>query len=94
MQADDTNAEHSSEVLGRLEDMSRVHQLQDHFRMLCDLRLPEGVATNLTGLRTSDPISIILKPLKKRFQFHFTGNKKTNNPEKPEWYLQQVGSDG
>jgi hypothetical protein len=52
--------------------------------------LPEDISLNLTGLRPSDPLAIILKPLKKRFQFHFTGNKKTNNPEKPEWYLQQV----
>jgi hypothetical protein len=58
--------------------------------MLCDLRLPEEVASALKGLRVSDPLAIILKPLKKRFNFHFSGNKKTNNPEKPEWYLQQV----
>jgi hypothetical protein len=72
------------------EDMIRVNQLQEHYRTLCDLRLPENVASALTGLRPSDPLEIILAPLKKRFKFHFSGNKKTNNPEKPEWYLQQV----
>jgi len=34
---------------------------------------------------------VVLRPLKKRFKYHFCGNKKTNNPVKPEWYLQQVG---
>ena len=84
---------HSGEFLsGRstAEDMVRVNQLQEHYRMLCDLRLPEEVASALKGLRVSGPLAIILKPLKKRFKFHFSGNKKTNNPEKPEWYLQQV----
>ena len=72
--------------------MLRVNQLQERYRMLCDLRLPEEITSNLSGLRTSDPLAVILRPLKKRFQFHFSGNKKTNNPEKPEWYLQQVRS--
>ena len=35
------------------------------------------------------PIQIMLKPIKKRFYYHFCGNKKTNNLQKPEWYLTQ-----
>jgi hypothetical protein len=70
--------------------MLRVNQLQEHYRMLCDFRLPDRVASTLAGLRSSDPLSILVRPLKMRFKFHFSGNKKTNNPEKPEWYLQQV----
>ena len=27
----------------------------------------------------------LLKPLRKRFHFHFLGSKSTNNPAKPEW---------
>ena len=41
-------------------------------------------------LKDCDPCDILLEPLKKRFNFHFMGSKKTNNPLKPEWYLQQV----
>ncbi|XP_063783105.1 RAD50-interacting protein 1 [Pseudophryne corroboree] len=36
------------------------------------------------------PMQIMLKPLQKRFWYHFTGNKQTNVLSKPEWYLTQV----
>ena len=36
------------------------------------------------------PFQVLLRPLKKRFRFHFTGNKETNVLHKPEWYLTQV----
>ncbi|XP_069485228.1 RAD50-interacting protein 1 [Ambystoma mexicanum] len=36
------------------------------------------------------PMQIMLAPLQKRFRFHFTGNKQTNVPSKPEWYLTQI----
>jgi len=36
------------------------------------------------------PFQLLLQPLKKRFRFHFTGNKQTNDINKPEWYLTQV----
>jgi len=32
----------------------------------------------------------LVEPLKKRFYFHFYGERHTNNPEKPEWYFTQV----
>ncbi|KTG47582.1 hypothetical protein cypCar_00019461 [Cyprinus carpio] len=32
----------------------------------------------------------MLLPLSKRFRYHFTGNRQTNNLSKPEWYLTQV----
>ena len=37
-----------------------------------------------------EPSEILLRPLRKRFRFHFWGQKKTNNLVRPEWYLQQV----
>jgi hypothetical protein len=37
-----------------------------------------------------EPSEILLKPLRKRFRFHFQGKMKTNNLVRPEWYLQQV----
>ncbi|XP_068442239.1 RAD50-interacting protein 1 [Clinocottus analis] len=36
------------------------------------------------------PIQIMLLPLIKRFRYHFYGNRQTNSPSKPEWYLTQV----
>lgn len=36
------------------------------------------------------PIELMLRPLKKRFLFHFTGKRQTNRIDKPEWYLSQV----
>jgi len=36
------------------------------------------------------PLDWLLKPFRKRFLFHFYGNKQTNNLEKPEWYFTQV----
>uniref|UniRef100_A0A1E1XLS0 Putative er to golgi transport protein/rad50-interacting protein 1 n=1 Tax=Amblyomma sculptum TaxID=1581419 RepID=A0A1E1XLS0_AMBSC len=32
----------------------------------------------------------MLRPLKKRFLFHFTGKRQTNRLDKPEWYLSQI----
>lgn len=32
----------------------------------------------------------MLLPLGKRFRYHFTGNRQTNNLSKPEWFLTQV----
>ena len=46
-------------------------------------RLPEE-------LQDCNPSTMLIDPLKKRFKYHFMGSKKTNNPLKPEWYLQQV----
>lgn len=35
------------------------------------------------------PMQFILNPLRKRFRFHFFGDKPTNNLSKPEWYFSQ-----
>ncbi|KAK6169188.1 hypothetical protein SNE40_020286 [Patella caerulea] len=35
-------------------------------------------------------MQLMLIPLKKRFRFHFYGNKQTNSLDKPEWYFTQV----
>ncbi|KAG0429620.1 hypothetical protein HPB47_023446 [Ixodes persulcatus] len=36
------------------------------------------------------PLELMLRPLKKRFLFHFTGKRQTNRLDKPEWYLSQI----
>ena len=36
------------------------------------------------------PVSLLVRPLRKRFLFHFYGAKKTNRPDKPEWFFTQT----
>lgn len=61
--------------------------------------VPSGLSTDLVRRLTVFgcvldpfflPMQFILNPLKKRFKFHFFGNKPTNNLSKPEWYLSQA----
>ena len=48
------------------------------------------VAPDHQPLVTCLPIELMLKPFKKRFHYHFMGNTRTNQLDKPEWYLTQV----
>ena len=36
------------------------------------------------------PVRLLLRPLVRRFVFHFHGQKRTNDPARPEWYMGQV----
>ncbi|KAI8435865.1 hypothetical protein MSG28_004076 [Choristoneura fumiferana] len=36
------------------------------------------------------PVKILLRPLKKRFTFHFTGQRQTARLDRPEWFLTQT----
>lgn len=36
------------------------------------------------------PVRILLRPLKKRFTFHFTGSRQTARIDRPEWFLTQT----
>ncbi|KAJ8728082.1 hypothetical protein PYW08_016467 [Mythimna loreyi] len=36
------------------------------------------------------PVRVLLRPLKKRFQFHFTGSRQTARIDRPEWFLTQT----
>ena len=38
----------------------------------------------------TQPMKIFLRPLRRRFKYHFLGTKTTNNPAKPEWYTTQL----
>ncbi|XP_058796896.1 RAD50-interacting protein 1 [Phymastichus coffea] len=50
--------------------------------------LSSGISINFAP--TCLPISLLVRPLKQRFFFHFTGNKKTNRRDKPEWFFTQI----
>ncbi|KAL3238766.1 hypothetical protein MRX96_021799 [Rhipicephalus microplus] len=63
------------------------------FINLHKIQLPEGLEGSQldVGSTTSVlPLELMLRPLKKRFLFHFTGKRQTNRLDKPEWYLSQI----
>lgn len=41
-------------------------------------------------LSICSPIYLLIQPLKKRFLYHFYGNRQTNRNDKPEWYFTQI----
>ena len=41
-------------------------------------------------MNVTHPMKIMLKPLRKRFKYHFLGTKTSNNPAKPEWFTTQL----
>ncbi|XP_037073553.1 RAD50-interacting protein 1-like [Pollicipes pollicipes] len=56
---------------------------------LAELRYP-FISTNTSVHAAALPVRLLLRPLVRRFVFHFHGDKRTNNPAKPEWYMGQV----
>lgn len=36
------------------------------------------------------PVTLLVRPLRQRFIYHFTGSKLTNRQDKPEWFFTQV----
>ena len=38
----------------------------------------------------SNPLALLLEPMRKRFHFHFYGDRKTNDIDKPEWFFTQL----
>uniref|UniRef100_A0A8C4R3V6 RAD50 interactor 1 n=1 Tax=Eptatretus burgeri TaxID=7764 RepID=A0A8C4R3V6_EPTBU len=70
------------------------------FRHLLQLQIPEEVVSKQSTLPDSFwlpslppialPFQLMLRPLQKRFKYHFYGNKQTNAIDKPEWYMTQV----
>lgn len=73
------------------QESKNVEKFQKTYSILQEIQLPEKILKQFE-LTNVDPAMVVAKPLKKRFKFHFMGAKKTNNPDKPEWYLQQVGN--
>ena len=74
------------------EDVIAISNFKFLYRILVDMKIYDVKILNRLPeeLQDCDPCEILLDPLTKRFNFHFMGSKKTNNPYKPEWYLQQV----
>jgi hypothetical protein len=36
------------------------------------------------------PLQLMVRPLRRRFLFHFSGQRQTNRLDKPEWFMAQV----
>ncbi len=70
-----------------LRDEGERAMFQDNFCLLIALARTMRAVEAETAF---EPSEILLRPLRKRFRFHFWGKKKTNNLVRPEWYLQQV----
>ena len=61
--------------------------LQDAIEILIRIENPpEGKET----FHLNPAMKVMMKPLRKRFKFHFLGTKATNNPAKPEWFVTQL----
>jgi len=84
-----------SNVTGLKDRMGRL------FKKLLSLQLPDSinkdssvthpVVQKIAGVKPLLlPLELMLKPLKKRFRYHFYGSKQTNSLDKPEWYLTQI----
>nr|CAD7199925.1 unnamed protein product [Timema douglasi] len=75
------------------ESLQRLQLLSEY---LLQLQLPLTVRPEVTSAFLMDfapltlPMTLLLRPLKKRFLFHFYGTKQTNRPDKPEWFFTQV----
>nr|CAD7596131.1 unnamed protein product [Timema genevievae] len=77
------------------ESLQRLQLLSEY---LLQLQLPDSltIRPEVTSAFLMDfapltlPMTLLLRPLKKRFLFHFYGTKQTNRPDKPEWFFTQV----
>ncbi|XP_041977913.1 RAD50-interacting protein 1 [Aricia agestis] len=74
------------------EVMNKFTNLTRHLFLIQE---PEDVNATLPTDITQDqnpslPIRILLRPLKKRFAFHFTGSRQTARIDRPEWFLTQT----
>ncbi|KAL4240718.1 RAD50-interacting protein 1 [Mactra antiquata] len=76
-------------------------KMETLFKLLLKLQIPSKLQsevdqhhptlTDIPGIRHPIlPIQLMIKPLRKRFKYHFYGNKQTNDKGKPEWYFTQV----
>ena len=74
------------------DDVVAISTFKFLYRLLVDMKIDNQDILNRLPeeLQNFNPSTILFEPLKKRFKYHFMGSKKTNNPLKPEWYLQQV----
>jgi hypothetical protein len=71
-----------------LQDDEHMPRVEQAFSLASKLHPPPH--STVVAQERSLPVRVMLKPLIKRFKFHFSGSKETNNKEKPEWFFTQV----
>ncbi|XP_034939158.1 RAD50-interacting protein 1 [Chelonus insularis] len=85
---------HNTSTTPTPESMKRFKILTEY---LLQLQIPqETVTSSVKSSLLTDfppvclPISLLVRPLRQRFIYHFTGNKQTNRRDKPEWFFTQI----
>ncbi|XP_032519394.2 RAD50-interacting protein 1 isoform X1 [Danaus plexippus] len=81
-----------SEIAPTKEVMSKFTTVTRHLFLVQE---PKSMVVSISGdfsqeTEPSLPIKLLLKPLKKRFIFHFTGSRQTARIDRPEWFLTQT----
>ncbi|XP_053982262.1 RAD50-interacting protein 1 [Hylaeus volcanicus] len=62
-----------------------------HLQLPADSTKPVVTSVLLTDFTpVSLPISLMVRPLRQRFIYHFKGSKLTNRQDKPEWFFTQI----
>ncbi|KAI4122045.1 MAG: hypothetical protein LQ338_006030 [Usnochroma carphineum] len=102
-QMKDTFAGEFETVLKRMKwpgkDVSLVGSLEQEWTQgverLLELQKPELDAQNdhvkpLEEPLVLLPLEVMVKPLEIRFQYHFSGDRPTNKPDKPEYFLSHI----
>ncbi|KAI8506662.1 RAD50-interacting protein 1 [Branchiostoma belcheri] len=93
-------ATHIPPRVPRPTHLELTFRLETLFEQLLKIQIPDTIGKRQSsqpspGSDEADrpfllPLQLLLKPLRKRFKFHFTGSKQTNALDKPEWYLTQI----
>ncbi|XP_078690910.1 RAD50-interacting protein 1-like isoform X1 [Branchiostoma floridae x Branchiostoma belcheri] len=93
-------ATHIPPRVPRPTHLELTFRLETLFEQLLKIQIPDTIGKKqpsqpCPGSDEADrpfllPLQLLLKPLRKRFKFHFTGSKQTNALDKPEWYLTQI----
>ncbi|XP_045529430.1 RAD50-interacting protein 1 [Pieris brassicae] len=78
----------SKEVLNKFNNLTRnLFLIQEPENLLAKAAITGDFST---VQEPSLPIKVLLRPLKKRFAFHFTGSRQTARIDRPEWFLTQT----
>ncbi|KAF4522534.1 hypothetical protein B566_EDAN009982 [Ephemera danica] len=90
-----------SQVLAAPPSSDTLQRFEHLVELLLKLELPEMMGDTSEASMTSSallvdfappplPLQLMVSPLRKRFLYHFSGNRQTNRLDKPEWYMAQV----
>ncbi|KAL0278155.1 UNVERIFIED_CONTAM: hypothetical protein PYX00_000058 [Menopon gallinae] len=77
-------------VVPTFETLNRFQILTEY---LLQIELDKHDCNNITAADfgpISLPMTLLIKPLRKRFMYHFMGSRQTNRADKPEWYFTQI----